>query len=212
MGQAGAGWREQFTRLGDWQAAPDRPRCPARRGVARVQRAIAAMSPSASGGQATRRGGTGGPCAGGAGRSAGGATIYVDLAKEPSYYGLLAAEEINAALPTVARLNGGALKLSEVDFKRFDQSPPRNGCSNCPSSGLRPMPREWYSVVKDHNDADSLAAAEWMRRSGHLGPLDQHRRAHRAARFQPALPDARDEIKQGRHSRWRSGPTRWCLA
>ena len=26
--------------------------------------------------------------------------------------------------------------------------------------------REWYSVVKDYNDADSLAAAEWMRRKG----------------------------------------------
>ena len=111
---------EQFTRLGDWQAAWI-ARAALRAGAWKdVQRAIAAMSPSANGGQADPAWrywkaralvALGDPLAA--------QPIYVDLAKEPSYYGLLAAEEINAALPTVAALNGGALKLSEVDFKRF---------------------------------------------------------------------------------------------
>ena len=123
------------------------------------------MSPSANGGQATRYGATGrhahwlrlgDPLAA--------QPIYVDLAKEPSYYGLLAAEEINAALPTVAALNGGALKLSEVDW-RFDQSPAAKRVLSCRVGAPRRR-GEWYSVVKDYNDADSLAAAEWMRPKG----------------------------------------------
>ena len=128
-----------------------------------VQRAIAAMSPSANGGQADPAWrywkaralvALGDPLAA--------QPIYVDLAKEPSYYGLLAAEEINAALPTVAALNGGALKLSEVDFQALsDQSPAAKRVLKLSELGLQAdAAREWYSVVKDYNDADSLAAAE----------------------------------------------------
>ena len=159
---------EQFTRLGDWQAAWI-ARAALRAGAWKdVQRAIAAMSPAANGGQADPAWrywkaralvALGEPLAA--------QPIYVDLAKEPNYYGLLAAEEINAALPTVATLNGGALKLSEVDFKRFDQSPAAKRVLKLSELGLRAdAAREWYSVVKDYNDADSLAAAEWMRRKG----------------------------------------------
>ncbi len=159
---------EQFTRLGDWQAAWI-ARAALRAGAWReVQRAIAAMSPAASGGQgdaawrywkARALVALGDPLAA--------QPLYVDLAKEPSYYGLLAAEEINAALPTVATLNAGALKLNETDFKRFDQSPAARRVLKLSELGLRAdAAREWYSVVKDYNDADSLAAAEWMRRKG----------------------------------------------
>ena len=159
---------EQFTRLGDWQAAWI-ARAALRAGAWReVQRAIAAMSPAANGGQADPAWrywraralvALGEPLAA--------QPIYIDLAKEPSYYGLLAAEEINAALPTLAALNAGALKLAETDFKRFDQSPAAKRVLKLSELGLRAdAAREWYSVVKDFNDTDSLAAAEWMRRKG----------------------------------------------
>ena len=98
---------------------------------------------------------------------AGAHALYVDLAREFNFYGLLAAEQIIAPLPTPDALKAGAVKPTAEDFKRFDQSAATKRVLKLSELGLRAdAAKEWYSVVKDFNDADSLIAAEWMRRKG----------------------------------------------
>lgn len=159
---------ESFTRLGDWQAAWI-VRAALRAGAWReVLRAVNAMSPSANGGQmdpawrywkARALAETGDKPAA--------QPLYAELAKENTFYGLLAAEEINAPLPPHVDLKAGAVKPTPEDFKQFDQSPAAKRVLKLSELGLRAdAAREWYSVVKDFNDKDSLVASEWMRRKG----------------------------------------------
>ena len=162
-----AGDEGVLTRLGDWQAAWI-ARAALRTGAwPEVLRAINAMSVSSSG--------QGDP----AWRywkaraltelsdKTGAQALYVELAKEFNFYGLLAAEQINVLLPTRDALKAGAVKPSAEDLKRFDQSAAAKRVLKLSELGLRAdAAREWYSVVKEFNDADSLIAAEWMRRKG----------------------------------------------
>lgn len=159
---------EAFTRLGDWQAAWI-ARAALRAGAWReVLRAVSAMSPSANGGQmdpawrywkARALAETG--------DKAGAQPLYAELAKENTFYGLLAAEEINAPLPPQVDLKAGAVKPTPEDFNQFDQSAAAKRVVKLSELGLRAdAAREWYSVVKDFNDKDSLVASEWMRRKG----------------------------------------------
>ena len=156
-----------MTRLGDWQAAWI-VRAALRVGAwAEVLRAVNAMSVTSNGqgdpawrywkaralNELSDKGGA--------------QALYVDLAKEFNFYGLLAAEQINAPLPTPDALKAGAVKLTAEDVKRFDQSAAAKRVLKLSELGLRAdAAKEWYSVVKDFNDADSLIAAEWMRRKG----------------------------------------------
>jgi soluble lytic murein transglycosylase len=160
-----------MTRLGDWQAAWI-ARAALRAGAwSEVLRAINAMSPTASAAQT----GSADPAwkywkaraLAELSDKAGAQAIYADLAKEFSFYGLLAAEEISAPLPAPASLKAGAVTPTPEQFKRFDQSAAAKRVLKLSELGLRAdAAREWYSVVKDLNDADSLIAAEWMRRKG----------------------------------------------
>ena len=165
-----AGDEGTMTRLGDGQAAWI-ARGALRVGAwAEVLRAVNAMS-NTSGGQgdpawrywkARALGQMGEPS-----DKASAQALYVDLAKEFNFYGLLAAEQINAPLPTPDALKAGAVKLTAEDLKRFDQSAATRRVLKLSELGLRAdAAKEWYSVVKDFNDADSLIAAEWMRRKG----------------------------------------------
>ena len=156
-----------MTRLGDWQAAWI-VRAALRVGAwAEVLRAVNAMSVTSNGqgdpawrywkaralNELSDKGSA--------------QALYVDLAKEFNFYGLLAAEQINAPLPTPDALKAGAVKLTAEDVKRFDQSAAAKRVLKLSELGLRAdAAKEWYSVVKDFNDADSLIAAEWMRRKG----------------------------------------------
>ena len=156
-----------MTRLGDWQAAWI-VRAALRVGAwAEVLRAVNAMSVTSNGqgdpawrywkaralNELSDKGGA--------------QALYVDLAKEFNFYGLLAAEQINAPLPTPDALKAGAVKPTAEDVKRFDQSAAAKRVLKLSELGLRAdAAKEWYSVVKDFNDADSLIAAEWMRRKG----------------------------------------------
>ena len=156
-----------MTRLGDWQAAWI-VRAALRVGAwAEVLRAVNSMSNSSNG--------QGDPAwrywkaraLNELSDKAGAQALYVDLAKEFNFYGLLAAEQINAPLPTPDALKAGAVKLTAEDLKRFDQSAATRRVLKLSELGLRAdAAKEWYSVVKDFNDADSLIAAEWMRRKG----------------------------------------------
>jgi soluble lytic murein transglycosylase len=159
---------ETFARLGDWQAAWI-ARAALRAGAwSEVQRAVNAMSPAANGGQMDP-----------AWRywkaralaeltdKPGAQAIYAELAKETTFYGLLAADEISAPLPATAELKAGAVKPTPEELKRFDQSAAAKRVLKLSELGLRAeAAREWYSVVKDFGDADSLVASEWMRRKG----------------------------------------------
>lgn len=159
---------DTFTRLGDWQAAWI-ARAAMRAGAwPEVLRAINAMSPSANGGQkdptwrywkARALAETGDKTAA--------QPLYADLSKENTFYGLLAAEEINAPLPPHVDLKAGAVKPTAEDFRQFDQSAAAKRVLKLSELGLRAdAAREWYSVVKDFDDKDSLVASEWMRRKG----------------------------------------------
>ena len=166
-----AGDEQTMTRLGDWQAAWI-ARAALRAGAwSEVLRAINAMSPVAS---AALTGVADPAWKYWKARSlaelsdkTGAQAIYADLAKEFSFYGLLAAEEISAPLPAPASLKAGAVTPTAEQLKRFDQSAAAKRVLKLSELGLRAdAAREWYSVVKDLNDVDSLAAAEWMRRKG----------------------------------------------
>ncbi len=162
-----AGDEGALTRLGDWQAAWI-ARAALRMGAwAEVLRAVNVMSNTSSG--------QGDPAwrywkaraLNELSDQAGAQALYADLAKEFNFYGLLAAEQINVLLPTREALKAGAVKPSAEDLKRFDQSAAAKRVLKLSELGLRAdAAREWYSVVKDFNDADSLIAAEWMRRKG----------------------------------------------
>ena len=166
-----AGDEQLTTRLGDWQAAWI-ARAALRAGAwSEVLRAINAMSPVASAAQT----GVADPAwkywkaraLVALSDKAGGQAIYADLAKEFSFYGLLAAEELGAPLPAPTMLKAGAAMPMPDDFKRLDQSAAAKRVLKLSELGLRAdAAREWYSVVKDLGDADSLIAAEWMRRKG----------------------------------------------
>ena len=165
------GDEQTMTRLGDWQAAWI-ARAALRAGAwSEVLRAINAMSAVPSAAQT----GVADPAwkywkaraLSELSDRAGAQAIYADLAKEFSFYGLLAAEEISAPLPAPVTLKAGAVKPTPDELKRFDQSAAARRVLKLSELGLRAdAAREWYSVVKDLNDADSLVAAEWMRRKG----------------------------------------------
>jgi soluble lytic murein transglycosylase len=159
---------EAFTRLGDWQAAWI-ARAAMRAGAwPEVLRAVNAMSPSTNGGQndPTWRYWKARALAA-TGDKAAAQPLYAELSKENTFYGLLAAEEINAPLPPHVDLKAGAVKPTAEDFKQFDQSAAARRVLKLSELGLRAdAAREWYSVVKDFNDKDSLVAAEWMRDKG----------------------------------------------
>ena len=166
-----AGDEQTMTRLGDWQAAWI-ARAALRAGAwSEVLRAINVMSATPSAAQT----GVADPAwrywkaraLSELSDKAGAQAIYAELAREFSFYGLLAAEEINAPLPAPATLSGGAVKPTADEFKRFEQSAAARRVLKLSELGLRAdAAREWYSVVKDFNDADSLLAADWMRRKG----------------------------------------------
>ena len=165
------GDEQKMTRLGDWQAAWI-ARAALRAGAwSEVLRAINAMSAVPSAAQT----GVADPAwqywkaraLVELSDKAGAQAIYAELAKEFSFYGLLAAEEIGAPLPPPITLKAGAVKPSPEELKRFDQSAAGKRVLKLSELGLRAdAAREWYSVVRDFNDADSLIAAEWMRRKG----------------------------------------------
>ena len=166
-----AGDEQTITRLGDWQAAWIARVALRANDWSEVLRAINAMSPVASAAQT----GVADPAwkywkaraLTELSDKAGAQTIYADLAKEFSFYGLLAAEEIGAPLPAPLTLKAGALKPTPEALKRFDQSAAAKRVLKLSELGLRAdAAREWFSVVKDLNDADSLLAAEFMRRKG----------------------------------------------
>ncbi len=162
---------QTMTRLGDWQAAWI-ARAALRAGAwSEVLRAINAMSPVPSAAQT----GVADPAwkywkaraLVELSDKAGAQAIYADLAKEFNFYGLLAAEEIGAPLPAPITLKAGSIKPTPEEFKRFDQSAAAKRVLKLSALGLRAdAAREWYSVVKEFNDAESLVAAEWMRRKG----------------------------------------------
>ncbi len=166
-----AGDEQTMTRFGDWQAAWI-ARAALRAGAwSEVLRAINAMSAAPSAAQT----GVADPAwkywkaraLAELSDKAGAQVIYTDLAQEFSFYGLLAAEEINAPLPAPPTLKAGAVKPTADELKRFDRSAAARRVLKLSELGLRAdAAREWYSVVKDFNDADSLIAAEWMRRKG----------------------------------------------
>ncbi len=156
-----------MTRLGDWQAAWI-ARGALRVGAwAEVLRAVNAMSNSSNGQSDPAWRYWKARALNELSDKAGAQALYVDLAREFNFYGLLAAEQISAPLPTPDALTAGAVKLTADDLKRFDQSVAVKRVLKLSELGLRAdAAKEWYSVVKDFNDTDSLIAAEWMRRKG----------------------------------------------
>jgi soluble lytic murein transglycosylase len=163
-----AGPEQNLARLGDWQAAWI-ARAALREGMwGDVLRAINAMSREAVGGQAdpTWRYWKARSLAE-LGDKAGAQAIYSGLVGDFSFYGVLAAEEIGVALPSVESLKAGAVKPSADEMRRFDQSAAARRVLKLSSLGLRAdAAREWFSVVKNFGDVDSLIAAEWMRSKG----------------------------------------------
>jgi soluble lytic murein transglycosylase len=194
-----AGNESTLPRLGDWQAAWIARAALREKRWAETLRVINAMSPSAKDGQndpAWRYWKARSLAA--LGDNAGAQSIYAELAKEFHYHGLLAAEEIGAPLPELATLKTGVVNPTADDFKRFEQSPATKRVLKLSELGLRAdAAREWYSVVRDFNDRDSLIAAEWMRRNGiwdrSINTAERTKQAHDfSLRFQ--TPYAR-EIK-----------------
>ncbi len=162
-----AGDEGTMTRLGDWQAAWI-ARGALRIGAwAEVLRAVNAMSATSNGQHDPAWRYWKARALNELSDKAGAQALYIDLAKEFNFYGLLAAEQINAQLPTPDTLKAGAVKPTGEDLKRFDQLAAAKRVLKLSELGLRAdAAKEWYSVVKDFNDADSLIAAEWMRRKG----------------------------------------------
>ncbi|MCS6995594.1 MAG: lytic transglycosylase domain-containing protein [Casimicrobiaceae bacterium] len=133
-----------------------------------VARLIDAMSPSASGGreEATWRYWRARAHAA-LGEAQAAREIYQRLAREHHFYGLLAAEEIGQPLPTVAELTRGAVRLTPEAAERFERSPAAQRALKLGALNLRAeAAREWFTVVRDFGDLDSLLAAEWMRQKG----------------------------------------------
>ncbi len=162
-----AGDEGMMTRMGDWQAAWI-ARGALRLGAwAEVLRAVNAMSTSGTGqGDPTWRYWKA-RALDELSDKAGAQALYVELAKEFSFYGLLAAEQIGAPLPTPDALRAGAVKPTAEDVKRFEQSAAARRVLKLSELGLRAdAAKEWYSVVKDFNDTVSLMEADWMRRKG----------------------------------------------
>jgi soluble lytic murein transglycosylase len=163
-----AGSDIDLARLGDWQAAWI-ARAAMREGAwSEVLRAINGMSQAIVGGQndAAWRYWKARSLAA-LGDAAGATAIYTELAKEFHYHGLLAAEEIGAPLPARVALLAGTVKPTTEDFARFEQSAAAKRVLKLSELGLRAeAAREWFSVVKNFNDADSLIAAEWMKSKG----------------------------------------------
>lgn len=158
---------EIFTRIGDWQAAWI-ARAALRSGEWReVLRAVNAMSQTATGQMDPTWRYWKARALNELADKPAALTLLTELAKENTFYGLLAAEEINAPLPPHVDLKAGAVKPTAEDFKQFDQSAAAKRVLKLSELGLRAdAAREWYSVVKDFNDKDSLVAAEWMREKG----------------------------------------------
>lgn len=155
-------------RLGDWQAAWIARAAMREARWGDLLRAVNAMSQSANGGQndPTWRFWKAYSLAQLNDRSAA-ETIYRELAKEFHYYGLLAAEEIGAPLPAKETLKMGAVAPQTDDFKRFELSAAARRVLKLSELGLRAeAAREWFSVVREFGDSDSLIASEWMRRNG----------------------------------------------
>ncbi|MBL8308837.1 MAG: lytic transglycosylase domain-containing protein [Burkholderiales bacterium] len=162
-----------YPRLGDWQAAWI-ARVALRAGEwQEVSRAVAAMSAATSGGRndpAWRYWHARALAAGGDRAAA--QAIYSPLAGDLGYYGLLAAEELGRPLPPAAALKSGTLPagsetMREAVFRRLDRSDAARRVLKLSELGLRAdAAREWLSVVKDLDDVETLAAAEWMRRKG----------------------------------------------
>jgi soluble lytic murein transglycosylase len=163
-----AGSEQNLTRIADWHAAWI-ARAAMREGLwGELLRVINAMSVAANGGQMdpTWRYWKARSLAA-LGDTTGANALYVELAKEFHYHGLLAAEEINAPLPALELLKAGAVKPTADELRRFDQSVSAKRVLKLSELGLRAeAAREWYSVVRDFGDSDSLIAAEWMRRNG----------------------------------------------
>ncbi len=163
-----AGPEQNLARLSDWQAAWI-ARAAMREGQwGELLRAINAMGVSVNGGQMdpTWRYWKARSLAA-LGDGAGANAIYAELAKEFHYHGLLAAEEIGAPLPAPEALRNGVVKPTPEQLARFDQLPAAKRVLKLSELGLRAdAAREWYSVVRDFGDADSLLASEWMRLKG----------------------------------------------
>jgi soluble lytic murein transglycosylase len=163
-----AGSESTLPRLGDWQAAWIARAALRESRWGEVLRAINAMSSSAKDGQndPTWRYWKARSLAA-LGDKNGAQSIYTELAKEFHYYGLLSAEEIDAPMPQLSTLKNGAVTPTAEDFKRFEQSPATKRVLKLSELGLRAdAAREWFSVVRDFDDRDSLIASEWMRRNG----------------------------------------------
>lgn len=163
-----AGAEQDLARLGDWQAAWI-ARAALREGLwGDVLRVINAMSPANNGGQndpAWRYWKA--RALSELGDKAGATAIWTELAKDFSFYGLLAAEDIRAPLPAPELLKAGAVKPTPEQLKRFDQSAATRRVLKLSELGLRAdAAREWFSVVKEFGDTDSLIASEWMRSKG----------------------------------------------
>jgi soluble lytic murein transglycosylase len=163
-----AGDEQNLARLGDWQAAWI-ARAALREGQwGQVLRAVNSMGIAANGGQMdpTWRYWKARSLAA-LGDAAGANALYAELSKEFNYYGLLAAEEIKAPLPAHEQLKAGAVQPSAEQLQKFDQSASTKRVVKLSELGLRAeAAREWFSVVKDFDDAQSLVASEWMRRKG----------------------------------------------
>ena len=159
---------DRFTRLADAQAAWI-ARAALRGGAwSEVLRAISAMSATAQADPTWRYWRARALVAQGQRDAA--QPIYTELARDPGFYGLLAAEEIHAPLPGTTPATPAtptAARINDLDLQRFDQMPAAKRALKLSELGLRAdAAREWYAVVKDFDDAQSLTAAEWMRRKG----------------------------------------------
>ncbi|TAG48620.1 MAG: hypothetical protein EAZ30_05485 [Betaproteobacteria bacterium] len=163
-----AGAEQDLARLGDWQAAWI-ARAALREGLwGEVLRLINAMSTASNGGQndPTWRYWKARSLYE-LGDKPGALTIWTELSRDFSFYGLLAAEEIRAPLPAPDTLKSGAVKPTPEQMKRFDQSASARRVLKLSELGLRAdAAREWFSVVKEFGDTDSLIASEWMRGKG----------------------------------------------
>lgn len=163
-----AGSETNMPRLGDWQVAWIARAALRELAWADVLRAINAMSASTNGGQMdpTWRYWKARSLA--ALNDANGAnSLYTELAKEFHFYGLLAAEEIKAPLPSPESLRTGTVTPTADQLAKFEQSPAAKRVLKLSELGLRAdAAREWFSVVREFGDSDSLIASEWMRRKG----------------------------------------------
>ncbi|MFN3628833.1 MAG: transglycosylase SLT domain-containing protein [Casimicrobiaceae bacterium] len=117
------------------------------------------------------------------GEAANAAAYYRALADEPHFYGLLAAEALGRPLPPVAQLTAGAVTLTAEAAERFERSAAAQRTLKLSELNLRAeAAREWFSVVRDFDDRDSLLASEWMRQKGiwdrSINTAERTREAH----------------------------------